>query len=153
MTRPRAFATVLCLLAGIPQAAAPDSLVAAGTIRANTLIGPEHLAVSQENHIGALSDADQVIGMEARVVLFAGRPIRPGDIGPPALVERNQIVLLVYSGPGLSISTEGRALGRAAAGEAVRAMNLASRTAVTGIVHSSGHIIVAPALSQFSERP
>ena len=50
------------------------------------------------------------------MAIYAGRPVRPGDLGPPALVERNQLVPLVYQPGGLAISTEGRALGRGGGG-------------------------------------
>lgn len=146
-------AAVLITLIALAPAARSDSLIAAGTIRANTVIGPEHLARSAEAYVGALTDPEEVIGMEARVVLFAGRPIRSADIGPPALVERNQIVMLLYRQSGLSISAEGRALGRAAAGETVRVLNLASRAAVTGTVHAYGHVVVGPSFPLDPERP
>ncbi len=42
--------------------------------------------------IGAASAVVEVVGLEARVTLYAGRPIRAADLGPPALVDRNQIV-------------------------------------------------------------
>ena len=70
------------------------------------------------------------------------RPVRPGDVGPPAIVERNQVVPLTYLNGGLAIRTEGRVLDRAAAGEAVRVMNLASRTTVTGVVRADGSVEV-----------
>jgi len=76
------------------------------------------------------------------VVLYAGRPIRPGDVGPPALIERNQIVTLHYRSGPLTIAAEARALGRAAAGEEVRVMNLASRSTVTGTVTETGGVVI-----------
>ena len=82
---------------------------------------------------GGFADVHELIGMETRVVLYAGRPILRGDVGPPAIVQRNQIVPLIYSGGGLRIVTEGRALGRGAAGETIRIMNLTSRTTVDRI--------------------
>jgi flagella basal body P-ring formation protein FlgA len=89
-----------------------------------------------------MSDPSQIAGYEARTNLFAGRPIRPGDIGPPAIIERNQLVSLVYSSNGLLISTEGRAMERGGVGDQLRAMNLASRSTVYGTVDPSGAIHV-----------
>ena len=134
---------IIAALAG-PTAAAPETLVAARTIRAETLLMPDDIATIAENVPGALDDIDAVVGMEARVSLYAGRPIRPGDVGPPAVIERNQIVRLVYSEGGLTIVTDARSLGRAGAGDTVRVMNLASRTTVTGSVTEDGTVIVAP---------
>ena len=49
---------------------------------------------------------------------------------------------MIYADGPLRIATEGRALDRAAAGEAVRVMNLASRQTVTGTVAPDGSIEV-----------
>ncbi len=91
---------------------------------------------------GALSDPDQAIGLESRVVLYAGRPIRAHDLTEPAVIERNQIVPMIYLTGTLQIATEARAMERAGVGARVRAMNLASRTTVTGTVGEDGTIYV-----------
>lgn len=119
-----------------------ETLVASRTVRSKAVLGVEDLAVVPESVPGALTDPDRAIGMEARVVLYAGRPIRPEDIGPPAVIERNQIITLIYQSAGLSISTEGRSLSRASSGEHVRAMNLSSRSTVSGLVDPSGLVFV-----------
>jgi flagella basal body P-ring formation protein FlgA len=47
-----------------------------------------------------------------------------------------------YASGGLHIITEGRTLDRAAAGELVRVMNLASKQTVTGTVAEDGSVEV-----------
>lgn len=134
----------LALIVGLLAAPAmADTVLAARTIRAQSLIMPQDLVVKQVDVIGAIADPSQVIGQEARVALYAGRPIRPGDVGPPAVVERNQIIALVYDQSGISITTEGRSLGRAGPGEIVRVMNLSSRITVSGQVLPDGRVIVS----------
>ena len=118
------------------------TVIAATPVRANTLLGPEHLAVIRKTIPGAISEAETAIGMEARVNLYPGRPVYPGDIGPPAIVERNQIVVMRYAFGGLSIYAEGRSLSRAGVGEIVRVMNIDSRNIVNGTVLESGEILV-----------
>ncbi|MEB8387664.1 flagellar basal body P-ring formation chaperone FlgA [Rhodobacteraceae bacterium KMM 6894] len=120
-----------------------DTVLAARTIRAQSLIMPQDLVVKQIEVIGAMTDPSGVIGQEARVALYAGRPIRPGDVGPPAVVERNEIIPLIYETSGISILTEGRSLGRAGPGEYVRVMNLSSRITVSGRVLPDGRVIVS----------
>lgn len=120
-----------------------DTVLAARTIRAQTIIGPGDVVVKSVDVPGAATTPDTVIGMEARVSLYAGRPIRRSDIGQPALVDRNQIVPLVFERNGLRITTEGRSLGRAGAGEPVRVMNLSSRNTVSGRVLPDGRIMVS----------
>lgn len=133
-------AAILCVLASATYA---DVLVAARTIPAQTVLAQEDLILRDMTSPGALTDPSLIIGQEARVALFAGRPIRSSDIGTPAVVERNQIVTLVYQGAGLSIKTDGRALDRAGPGEAIRVMNLASRNMVTAVIDETGVAYVA----------
>lgn len=130
------------LLVASAHMALAETLVPTRTIRAREIIAPEDLTWMSSDVPGAISDLDEVLGMEARVSLYAGRPISPADIGPPALIDRNQIVIVEFTRGGLSISTEARALNRAAAGEAVRLMNINSRATVLGIVSDDGTIRV-----------
>ena len=133
-------------LAIAPQAVhAGDVLIATRTLRATTEIGEADVALV-EGRVppGAATDPAQAIGMEARVTLYAGRPIPLASLAAPAMVERNQIVQIVYHHAGLHIRAEGRALGRAGEGDSVRVMNLASRSTVTGRVEAAGIVAVAP---------
>lgn len=124
--------------------AAQETVIAAGTIRGATMIGPSDVAVVDGETPGALSDIALAVGMEARINLYPGRPIRPGDLRPPAIVERNEIVSLRYNYGGLLVMTEGRALDRAAEGEALRVINLASRQTVTATATGPGLVTVGP---------
>ncbi|ABD57109.1 flagellar basal body P-ring formation chaperone FlgA [Jannaschia sp. CCS1] len=135
---------VFLILALASPAVAQETVIAAGTIRGATMIGPADVAVVDGETPGALSDIYQAIGMEARINLYPGRPIRPGDLRAPAIVERNEIVSLRYNYGGLLVMTEGRALDRAAAGEALRVINLASRQTVTATATGPGLVTVGP---------
>jgi flagellar basal body P-ring formation protein FlgA len=134
-------AALLLLLATAPPATA-GTVVAARTIRATEIFGPGDVSLAEGDTPGAASEVSMVLGQEARVMLYAGRPVRLDQIGPPALVERNQMVSLIYAAGGLRIVTEARVLDRAAEGEAVRVMNLASRKTVMGIVQPDGSVTV-----------
>ncbi|MHA6264158.1 flagellar basal body P-ring formation chaperone FlgA [Arenibacterium sp. CAU 1754] len=130
---------LLCL-ASSPVSA--DVLVPIRTIRAKEIITAQDIAVKTADIPGAFTDPGDLIGQEARVALYAGRPVRFGDVGPPAIINRNDIVVLTFSRGGLRIVTEGRALGRGAPGEALRAMNMTSRTTVTGLIRADGTVEV-----------
>lgn len=119
-----------------------ETVIANTVIRAGSTIAPEMVRLDPQTVPEALSRLEYAIGMEARVAIYPGRPVRPTDVGPPALVDRNQIVPLIYASGGLSIRTDGRSLSRAGAGERVRVMNLSSRTTVTGTVKADGSIHV-----------
>lgn len=123
--------------------AAAQTVVAAHAIRARSIIIAEDLAVLEKGTVGGISEVSEIIGKEARVNLYAGRIIRTSEIGAPAILERNQLVIMVYNIGLLSISAEGRALDRAGVGERVRVMNLDSRLTVTGRVLSDGTVEVS----------
>ncbi|MES0826702.1 flagellar basal body P-ring formation chaperone FlgA [Ruegeria sp. SCP11] len=131
---------LILLLTPIPVLA--DIVVPTRTIRAKEIISATDLQLEAQQVSGAVSNPEFLIGQEARIALYPGRPILAGDVGPPALVDRNDLVVLVFDRQPLSITAEGRALGRGAAGDRIRVMNLSSRTTVTGVIRPDGQIEV-----------
>lgn len=131
----------LLLLAMTPPATA-QSVMAIHAVRAGTTLTADDLAFHTADATGGFADPRDLIGLEARVNLYPGRPILVRDVGLPTVVERNAIVPLIFRRGGLSILLEGRALGRAGAGEPVRVMNLSSRNTVVGIATETGQVIV-----------
>lgn len=124
------------ILLATPVAA--EVVVTTRTIPARSIIAAEDLALRDLDVPGAVGSFDEIVGMEARVALYANRPVRPGDVGFPAIVERNQILPLIYATGTLLITTEGRALDRAGPGDAIRVMNLDSRNTVTAVIGADG---------------
>ncbi len=133
---------LLSLALMAPVGALAEIVVPTRMIRAKEIISSADLETKPRDLPGAVTDPNALIGQEARVALYLGRPIRAADVGPPALVDRNDLVVLVFSSQPLSITTEGRALGRGAVGDRIRVMNLSSRTTVTGRIRSDGQIEV-----------
>ena len=132
----------LSALLAISNAALAEIVVPTRTIRPKQVISAADLEIKPMDVAGAVADPNLLIGQEARVALYPGRPVHAADVGAPALVDRNDVVTLVFVTSGLSITTEGRALGRGAAGERIRVMNLASRATVTGVIRPDGQIEV-----------
>ncbi len=128
----------ICLALSWPASA--QTPVSARTIRAGSIVTAEDIAADQVT----LPEAIALIGLEARVTVYAGRPLRAGDFGAPRLIERNQLVALVYRRGSLSIQAEGRALGQGGVGDSLRILNVASRTTVTGVIQSDGTVSVLP---------
>lgn len=125
------------------SAAQADVLLAARTMRAGTAIGiGDIILTSDPAPLGAATHIDEALGQETRVTLYSGRPIPLASLGPPALVERNQLVTLMFQQGGLNIRADGRALGRGAEGDEVRIMNLGSRSTVFGIVAGPALVVV-----------
>ena len=131
---------LLAVLVATPIQA--DSLVATHTIRAQTILTVDDFAVVAADIPGALTDPAAAVGLEARVTLYAGRPISASDVGAAALVERNQTVALIFRSGGLSILTEGKALARGGPGDVIKVMNLTSRTTVMGRIGPDGTVAV-----------
>lgn len=119
-----------------------ELVVPTRTIRANAIITEVDVATKSGQVANAFDQAADVIGQEAKTTLYAGRPIRFDDVGPPALVTRNQIVLLRFETAGLVISTEGRSLERGGIGDRVRIMNLSSRATLFGQIQADGSVHV-----------
>lgn len=115
-------------------ASAEGWLTPARVIRAGERIDAADLARRPGPGLGGIRDAARIAGLEARTTLFPGRPISDGDLSPPAMVERNQIVTIRFRKGGLLIEAEGKALDRGAQGVRVRVMNLVSRASVVGRV-------------------
>lgn len=133
---------LLLALLLLPDVTAAQSVVAARTIRAQSVIGPDDLTVADTAFPGALTDQSRAIGLEARITIYPGRPVRAGDLGLPAVIERNQIVPISFLSGGLAIQAEGRALARGGVGDLIRVMNLSSRTTVTGRIAADGQVLV-----------
>lgn len=141
MTRLR-FPLLVWLIACTPAAA--DSLLAARTIRAHALVTAADIATDSSRVAGAAEIPDQVVGLEARVTIYAGRPVLLSEVGPAAMVARNQMVTLIFKDGAITIRAEGRALDRGGPGDLVRAMNVSSHATVTGQVSPEGEILVTP---------
>lgn len=121
---------------------AAEGLVPTRLIRPNEIILEGDITVSSDVPDRGAGTPEALIGLEARVLLYPGRPIGPADFGRPALVDRNQIVSLHYWAGGLAIQTEGRALARGAEGDLIKVMNLASKSTLSGRVRADGSVDV-----------
>ena len=130
------------LLSLSPAFAAAESVVAVRTLPAQTVIEAADVTLVDAEIDGALTAITPALGQELKTTVYAGRPLRTEDLGAPALIERNQIVSLVYRSGGLVILADGRALARGAEGDVIRVMNLASKSTVSGRVGPDGRILV-----------
>ncbi len=128
---------ISCATSAISQAVVPTH-----TLRPGHLVSANDVQVS-DGAMGAFSEITQIVGLEVQRVLYQGRPVQIGDVGAPALVERNEIVTLIYRTGALNIATEGRSLGRGAAGDKLRVLNLVSKNTVVGRVSKAGEVIVS----------
>ncbi len=134
--------TLFAILPLLASQVAADTIVATRSIRPQQLITAEDVRSEPADVDGAYAFLGEVIGQEARVAIYPGRAVMFGQVGRPALVERNQMVELIFSLGGLRIAAEGRALARAGAGERIRVMNTDSKTVLFGTVAENGSVLV-----------
>ncbi|WP_394197639.1 flagellar basal body P-ring formation chaperone FlgA [Litoreibacter albidus] len=138
------YASAVVLLTVLFAAAtAAQTVVPEHTLRPGHMVTAEDIRISEQPLNGTYSNVSQVIGQEVQRVLYRGRPLQVGDVGPRALVHRNDIVTLVYKTGTLNIATEGRALGRGAVGDTLRVLNLVSKNTVLGHVSDLAEVTVS----------
>ena len=131
------------LLIGVASLTRAEIVVPAQTLPAGTIITSADLTLDARSYNGVVSRMETAIGKEARVVLYAGRPIKREDLMEPATIQRNQIVPLIFTQAGLRISTGGRALDRGSPGDLIRVMNVSSRKTLFGRVQEDGSVDVS----------
>lgn len=134
------------LIALIASPAVADTIVAKRILRAQTIVTPDDIEIRPDNTEGAVSDPRDAIGSETRETVYQGQSLFSKDLGPPAIIDRNQRVTLLYRNGPLSIRTEGRSLSRGGVGDQIRVLNVSSKTTVTAVIDSDGIAVVDPGL-------
>lgn len=94
-----------------------------------------------------IMEPDKIVGMEAVRALSADRPLRMAELRAPILVTKGSLVTMVVQSPSMTLTSKGKAMSSAAAGESVRVQNLQSKVIVEGEVVGAGTVRVASALS------
>lgn len=93
---------------------------------------------------GATSPAE-ASGQEVTRRLNAGSQVRASDLITPRVIRRGEGVTIALISGGLSITSSGRALNSAAAGEPVRVLNLGTNRTLDAVAEKAGHVrIIMP---------
>jgi flagellar basal body P-ring formation protein FlgA len=90
---------------------------------------------------GIYTDPNPLTGKIVNAQIAGGTPLRPDMLRAPAVVVQGQIVQVVFMGESVRVSSEGRALANAGAGEWV-SVRTASGKVLKGIVQSPGVVEV-----------
>lgn len=85
----------------------------------------------------------QLVGMEIRRRIAAGKPIKARDLRRPALIQKGQTVVMRYQRGGLVLSTTGKALNDGAMGDLIEIRNMQSDRAVTAEVIGKNAVRIA----------
>jgi flagella basal body P-ring formation protein FlgA len=93
----------------------------------NAILSPEHL-----------------VGRAPRRSLAGGAPVRAGEVRPPVVVEKGDLVTLILTSGPMTLTARGRALEDGAQGAAIRVSNVRSRATLEAIVTGPGQVRVGP---------
>jgi flagella basal body P-ring formation protein FlgA len=91
---------------------------------------------------GIATDMGQVIGRSTNISLPPGTPMRLDTLRSKPVVQSGQLVRLVSSGSGFSVSSEARAMGTAGDGQVVQVKTSGGQQ-ITGIAKTGGLVEVA----------
>ena len=89
-----------------------------------------------------IGDINAAAGLAARHQLRAGQPLREADLAKPPLVQRNDVVTIVYQAPGMLLTLRGEAQESGALGDQISITNMQSKRAFHGIVTAPGRVTV-----------
>lgn len=91
---------------------------------------------------GVFTEQAQAVGRSVHISMTAGTVLRQEMLKVLPVIQQGQMVKVVSSGEGFSVSAEGLALGKANEGQVVQA-KVASGKVVTGIARLNGQIEVS----------
>ena len=99
----------------------------------------------------AITDLRAAAGLAARHELRPGQPLRDADLMKPAIVQRNDTVIIVYEAPGFTLTLRGQAQEAGALGDTISVLNVESKRVVQGVVSGPGRVTVNTAPKQLVE--
>ncbi len=88
----------------------------------------------------------KIVGLTATKNLKTGAFIKASDIETPKMIQKNQLVTLIFKKSNLSLKTQGKAMAHGALNDTVAVMNINSKRTVHGIVKAPGVVVIQNAL-------
>lgn len=121
-------------------------LISARTMPAGYVLGAADIVVRSGDLSSlppnVITDQAQAIGKTVKNGFAAGQPLRSDQLIAPWAVQQGQSVKTVSNGPGFSVSSEGKALNNALAGQVVQVRTASGQT-LSGIAKPGGIVEVA----------
>jgi flagella basal body P-ring formation protein FlgA len=132
-------------VAGRAIATAP-AIVATRRLAAGEVVKPEDAKLVQLRaervRPGTAQRLEDVVGMQLRRPIGTDLPFMGADLMEAHVITKNEIVTMMVDGPGLSLTTQGRALESASRGGRLSVMNLTSRNVVEAEAIGPGRVQV-----------
>lgn len=123
-------------------------VIAARRMAVGDIVGPEDLREIRQRaervRPGTAQRAEDVVGKQLRRPIGSDLPFMTVDLVAPSVISKNQLVLMVLEGPGISLTAQGRAMEAASLGQMVPVMNLMSRSVVEAEAIGPGRVRVRP---------
>jgi flagella basal body P-ring formation protein FlgA len=148
-------ATLIVLADGIPSIrmriagraiATVPAIIATRRLAIGEVVGPGDARLVQLRaervRPGTAQRLEDVVGLQLRRPLGTDLPFMSADLMTPHVIAKNDNVLMLLEGPGLSLTAQGRALEAAARGAKVNVMNLSSRSVVEAEAIGPGRVRV-----------
>jgi len=101
----------------------------------------------------ALTALDAAVGMAARHPLRPGQALSEADLMKPMIVQRNDMVTLVYEAPGLTLTLRGQAQDAGALGDTIGVLNVQSKRVVQGMITGPGRVRILGTATRVVENP
>jgi len=144
---------IRCLGPNIWSALVPVQITTTGTyvtttrpLGAGQLIQVGDLAIMtgdlSSQPTGVITDPANAIGKTLRNSLGAGQALRGDQLLAPLVIQQGQSVRVISKGNGFAVSSEGKALNNAAAGQ-IAQIRMNSGQTVSGVAKSDGSIEIA----------
>jgi flagella basal body P-ring formation protein FlgA len=89
-----------------------------------------------------ITKAGQAVGLAVRSNLQSGRPIRSAELMKPDLVQRNDVVTIVYEVPGVMLTIRGKAADGGAEGDVINVLNEQSKRMLQGVIVGPGRVAI-----------
>jgi flagella basal body P-ring formation protein FlgA len=89
-----------------------------------------------------VTDYSAAIGLAARNTMPAGRMLHATDLMKPQIIQRNEMVTLVYRAPGITLTVRGKAAEGGAEGDVISVLNEQSKRTLQGVVAGPGRVVI-----------
>jgi flagella basal body P-ring formation protein FlgA len=98
-----------------------------------------------------IAELDAAIGLAARHALRPDQPLRESDLMKPEIVQRGDVVTIVYQVPGLVLTLRGKAQESGALGDQISVLNEQSKRLVQGTVTGPGRVTITALTTRLAE--
>ena len=91
-----------------------------------------------------ITSADLLVGMAPRRGLTVDKPVHMGEVQPPVVVKKGNLVTMLLRTDIMTLTAQGRAIDNGARGDTIRVMNTQTAMVVEGRVAGPDTIIITP---------